>query len=292
MTCDVISLLHNDHVLSTSTCNNDVSSTSTPGRIVVKFSVLFVYRECALMGFQQCDEIQCICVTIVYWILFCKPCQKAIVVAFPELIFLIPSTAVVCSYELMPVTVTFRNCKGQYWHVKVEVNECNGQMFFKKGWRKFIDENSVKDKDILFFSCFGCFVFDVKVFRLDRCEKSVSHLVLDEQEDDDYDDDDDDEEFQEEGEDSEMELEEEAEEENDYDDFQEERKDSELELEEEENDDEDYHEEGEDKEQELVEEEENEEVLDSLNKRRGQKMNNKRNEGDLFFVCECICACM
>ncbi|XP_022726548.1 B3 domain-containing protein At4g34400-like [Durio zibethinus] len=197
---------------------------------------------------------------------------------------LIPSSAVVCSYELMPVTVTFRNCKGQCWHVEVEVDECDGKMFFKKGWRKFIDENSIKDKDILVFNYFGCFVFDVKVFGLDRCEKSVSHLVLDEQEmgivlaDDDHDDDDDDEEFQEEGEDSEMELEEEAEEENDYDDFQQEGKDGRLELEEEDNDDEDYQE-GEDSELELVEEEENEEVLDSLNKRRGQKMNNKRNEG-------------
>ena len=56
-----------------------------------------------------------------------------------------------------------------------------------------------------------------------------------------------------------------------------------MELEEEENDDDDCLGEGEDSELELVEEEENEEVLDSSNKRRGQKMINKRNKGDYFL---------
>ena len=177
------------------------------------------------------------------------------------------------------------------------MDECDGKIFFNKGWRKFVDENSIKDKNILVFSCSECFVFDVKVFGLDGCEKIVSYLVSNEQEmetvlaeegergNEQEQEEQEDDEFQEEGEDSEMDLELE-EEENDDDEYQEEGEDNELEFEEEEeNDDDDCLGEGEDSELELVEEEENEEVLDSSNKRRGQKMINKRNKGDyIFFI--------
>ncbi|XVF45837.1 hypothetical protein PTKIN_Ptkin02bG0238900 [Pterospermum kingtungense] len=154
--------------------------------------------------------------------------------------------AVVCSYELMPVTVTFRNCEGQCWHVELEVDQSNDNMFFKNGWRKFVEENSIKDKDLLVFNYVESFLFDVKVFMLDGCEKSILDLVLSdnqergnvlaEEEEDDGDDDNDDNE----------------------DDFEEEGEHSELELE---------------------EEEENVEILDGSNERRSRKKTNKRNKG-------------
>ncbi|XVE94117.1 hypothetical protein REPUB_Repub01dG0253700 [Reevesia pubescens] len=230
---------------------------------------------------------------------------------------LVPPTAIVCSNELMPATATLRNCKGKCWHVEVNTRN-DGKMYFEKGWRRFVDENSIKDKDFLVFSYVRCTVFDVKVLQLNGCEKSVSDLVLEEQEtknvlveegergeeneqeqkeEDDGDfleegeaceqeleekeEDNDDDDYQEEGEESELELEEEEEENDDDDDYQEEGEDSELELEEEEENDNDICQEGKDSEMEWEEEEEeeNEELLDILNKRSGKKMINKRKRG-------------
>ncbi|XWS40375.1 hypothetical protein CRYUN_Cryun18bG0135800 [Craigia yunnanensis] len=140
----------------------------------------------------------------------------------------------------MPATATLRNCKGRCWYV--EVNKCDDNMYFEKGWRRFIDENSIKDSDFLVFSYVGWSVFDVKVLGLDGCEKSVSHVLLEEQEveivlveegerwEEQEEEEDDDNNFLEEGED--CELDEEEEEANDDDDYQEE-KDSRQELEEE-----------------------------------------------------------
>lgn len=142
---------------------------------------------------------------------------------------LIPRGAVLRSYE-QPLTATFRNCKGQCWHVELEVDESNGNKFFNKGWRKFIDENSIKEKDFIVFSYVRCFVFDVKVIELDGCEKSVSnvldergnvlaeddadfweaeHFELELEEEDDDDNDDEDDNFREEEEEEEDEEEEE-----------------------------------------------------------------------------------
>ncbi|KAK6254107.1 hypothetical protein QUC31_015827 [Theobroma cacao] len=172
----------------------------------------------------------------------------------------IPPTAVVCSNGLMPMpaTATLRNCKGQCRHV--ELNKCDGRMFFEKGWRRFIDDNSIKEEDILVFSYVGCSVFDVKVYGFDGCEKNVSYLV-------------------EEGESGEEQGQEDDEEE-DYG-YQEEGEDSVLEMEDDDDDDDDYGylEEGEDSDLEMKREEENEEVLDTLTNRRGQRKINKRNSG-------------
>ncbi|EOX97183.1 Uncharacterized protein TCM_006281 isoform 1 [Theobroma cacao] len=169
----------------------------------------------------------------------------------------IPPTAVVCSNGLMPMpaTATLRNCKGQCRHV--ELNKCDGRMFFEKGWRRFIDDNSIKEEDILVFSYVGCSVFDVKVYGFDGCEKNVSYLV-------------------EKGESGEEQGQEDDEEE-DYG-YQEEGEDSVLEMEDDDDDD-GYLEEGEDSDLEMKREEENEEVLDTLTNRRGQRKINKRNSG-------------
>ncbi|KHG11713.1 B3 domain-containing REM20 -like protein [Gossypium arboreum] len=51
---------------------------------------------------------------------------------------LIPATAIGC--PLTPATTTLRNCNGQCW--QVDLVKCDNKMYFRKGWRRFIDENS------------------------------------------------------------------------------------------------------------------------------------------------------
>ncbi|KAG4129522.1 hypothetical protein ERO13_D09G086300v2 [Gossypium hirsutum] len=91
---------------------------------------------------------------------------------------LIPATAVAC--PLTPATATLRNCNGQCW--QVDLVKCDNKMYFRKGWRRFIDENSVVDGNFLIFNYVGGCVFDVKIYEFDACEKSIPYVVSEESE--------------------------------------------------------------------------------------------------------------
>ncbi|KAH1090956.1 hypothetical protein J1N35_018213 [Gossypium stocksii] len=82
---------------------------------------------------------------------------------------LIPATAKACS--LTPLTATLRNCNSQYW--QVDLVKCDNKMYFRKGWRRFIDKNSVVDGNFIIFNNAGACVFDVKIYEFDACEKSI-----------------------------------------------------------------------------------------------------------------------
>ncbi|MBA0856981.1 hypothetical protein Goshw_005821 [Gossypium schwendimanii] len=88
-------------------------------------------------------------------------------------LMLIPATAVAC--PLTPATATLRNCNGQCW--QVDLVKCDNKMYFRKGWRRFIDENSVVDGNFLIFNYVGGCVFDVKIYEFDACEKSIPYVV-------------------------------------------------------------------------------------------------------------------
>ncbi|KAG4183166.1 hypothetical protein ERO13_A09G091400v2 [Gossypium hirsutum] len=75
-----------------------------------------------------------------------------------------PATAIVC--PLTPATATLRNCNGQCW--QVDLVKCDNKMYFLKGWRRFIDENSVVNENFLIFNYVGGCVFDVKGLMLVR----------------------------------------------------------------------------------------------------------------------------
>ncbi|KAA3456234.1 B3 domain-containing protein [Gossypium australe] len=111
---------------------------------------------------------------------------------------LIPATAIVC--PLTPATATLRNCNGQCW--QVDLVKCDNMMYFRKGWRRFIDENSVLNENFLIFNYVGGCVFDVKIYGFDACEKSIPCVVSEEEESESEPEDDDSDDANDEGADS------------------------------------------------------------------------------------------
>ncbi|OMO78236.1 hypothetical protein CCACVL1_14557 [Corchorus capsularis] len=84
----------------------------------------------------------------------------------------IPPNSVVLPKGSMSAKATLRNSsKNQCWHV--ELKQVGGNMYFERGWTKFVDQNTVNDGDILVFTYVGSSLFDVTVMGPNGCMKSI-----------------------------------------------------------------------------------------------------------------------
>ncbi|KAJ7978101.1 B3 domain-containing protein [Quillaja saponaria] len=86
---------------------------------------------------------------------------------------------------VVPKEATVVDCAGTSWYMGLEETE-NG-LYFGKGWKEFVNENSLKYGDFLAFEYNGKSMFHVKIFGKTGCRKEkhlsgvkiVPHVVLD-----------------------------------------------------------------------------------------------------------------
>lgn len=71
--------------------------------------------------------------------------------------------------------VKLKGLGGKSWDVKVE--EINGGVFIKNGWRKFVADHSLKLGEFLVFKYEGNSLFSVKIFRTDGCKAEVTDNI-------------------------------------------------------------------------------------------------------------------
>lgn len=78
--------------------------------------------------------------------------------------------------EKLSETVALKGPTGASW--TVGLTSSGDALFFKKGWKKFVEDNSLEENDVLLFkygrdSCFDVQMFDGQSF----CEKEASYFV-------------------------------------------------------------------------------------------------------------------
>ncbi|XP_004292711.1 PREDICTED: B3 domain-containing protein REM5-like [Fragaria vesca subsp. vesca] len=64
-----------------------------------------------------------------------------------------------------------RGPSGEYWDV--ELGKRGNQMFFHRGWEKFVQHHPVEVGDLLIFSYDGVSMFNVRIYGKTFCEKNV-----------------------------------------------------------------------------------------------------------------------
>nr|DAD40563.1 TPA_asm: hypothetical protein HUJ06_014886 [Nelumbo nucifera] len=73
-------------------------------------------------------------------------------------------------------SVSLRGPSGKTWKVEIVMDE-DGRCFFQHGWNTFVQENSLKEKNVLVFRYTGNSIFDVLLFdQFSLCEKVSSYF--------------------------------------------------------------------------------------------------------------------
>ncbi|XP_038682300.1 B3 domain-containing protein At5g18000-like [Tripterygium wilfordii] len=97
----------------------------------------------------------------------------------------IPSAFVARIDRNFPENVILRSSRGRIWLVKVIKVE--NDVFFEKGWKEFVKDNSIEHKDFLEFKYNGGSMFDFTLFGNSQCEKKEEEVEEEEEEDCDHD---------------------------------------------------------------------------------------------------------
>ncbi|KAA8528581.1 hypothetical protein F0562_035936 [Nyssa sinensis] len=78
--------------------------------------------------------------------------------------------------EKLPETVTLKGPSGATWNVGLMSNE--DTLFFKRGWKEFVEDHSLAEDDVLMFKYNGDSRFDVLMFdQQSLCEKEATYFV-------------------------------------------------------------------------------------------------------------------
>ncbi|CAH8329616.1 unnamed protein product [Eruca vesicaria subsp. sativa] len=77
----------------------------------------------------------------------------------------------------LPKTATLQGTGGCIW--KVELKRKRDEVYFEKGWNKFVTDNSLNDGDFLTFVYNGDNIFEVSIYGLDGCKeiRAVTDVV-------------------------------------------------------------------------------------------------------------------
>ncbi|KAL3497563.1 hypothetical protein ACH5RR_040295 [Cinchona calisaya] len=72
--------------------------------------------------------------------------------------------------------VRLKGLGGKFWDVKLEEN--NERVFIKNGWRRFVDDHSLKLGEFLVFKSDGNSSFTVKIYRTNGCKAEVTDNIV------------------------------------------------------------------------------------------------------------------
>ncbi|KAL6347840.1 hypothetical protein AAG906_037569 [Vitis piasezkii] len=75
----------------------------------------------------------------------------------------------------VPHKAILRDPVGRVW--QVELSKIGKDVYFQKGWQKFVTDNFVEMEDFLVFRYDGGYIFDFKLFRNTGCEKKGSEEI-------------------------------------------------------------------------------------------------------------------
>ncbi|VVB07046.1 unnamed protein product [Arabis nemorensis] len=86
---------------------------------------------------------------------------------------------------LLPKTAILRGSGGCIWNVAIEIKEKPEEVYFGRGWAKFVQDNSLKDGDFLTFVYNGHNVYEVSIYACDGCKeiRAVTEVEDGEEED-------------------------------------------------------------------------------------------------------------
>ncbi|GMI86010.1 REPRODUCTIVE MERISTEM 39, REDUCED VERNALIZATION RESPONSE 1 [Hibiscus trionum] len=76
--------------------------------------------------------------------------------------------------EKLPQQSILETDDGRFWHVDVE--KIDNNLCFKKGWKKFVQQNSLKMGDLIVFSYHGNFRFKLEIYGRNCCRRRVETL--------------------------------------------------------------------------------------------------------------------
>ncbi|KAM7520536.1 hypothetical protein LguiB_019498 [Lonicera macranthoides] len=89
----------------------------------------------------------------------------------------IPKAFIKCFKGVIPYKSILWGPGNRSW--RVDVKKANNYFIFEKGWRKFVDDNSLKSRDFLVFAYNGNSEFHVTVFGQNNCPKQIDITALD-----------------------------------------------------------------------------------------------------------------
>lgn len=74
--------------------------------------------------------------------------------------------------------ISLRGPGGALWNVEVTAGGAGDTLFFKQGWKTFVEDHSLEENDVLIFKYTGDSRFDVLMFDKESlCEKEASYFV-------------------------------------------------------------------------------------------------------------------